>query len=247
MLNRCEILAVLRALGVQPGMMLEVHASLRSLGPVEGGVDTVLDALMEAVGTEGALVMPAFRLSPNLALTEEDLRMGLTMKIKILPEDAERTAMGLVADTFLRRPDVVTGEGIFRVSAWGKDAAKHAAGFQYLIDHGGHALLMGADIYRLSAMHYVEDALPAEIRARFRPEPEALEKYPEGEWLVEAWTPEAKPWYRIQDAAYEKGLILDGRVGGAKCMFLPVKPVIELYRQALLSDPLGLYGLRKKI
>ena len=244
MLNCFEILAGLRALGVQSGMTLEVHASLSSLGPVEGGADAVIGALMESVGTQGALVMPAFRLSPNQPLTDDDLRMGLTMKIKILPEDAERTAMGLVADTFRGRPDVITGEGIFRVSAWGKDAAQNAAGFQHLIDSGGYALLLGVDIYRLSAMHYVEDALPEEIRARFRPGPQALEQYPEGAWLVEAWTPEARPWYRIQDEAREKGLIVDGRVGAAKCMLLPVKPVIELYRQALLCDPLGLYGLR---
>jgi aminoglycoside N3'-acetyltransferase len=234
-------------LGVRPGMALEVHSSLRSLGRVDGGADAVIGALMDAVGADGALVMPSFRLSPNLPLTEDDIRMGLTMKIRILPEDADRTAMGVVADTFRKRPDVVTGEGIFRVSAWGRDADIHARGLHRIIEDGGFALLLGVDIYRLSAMHYVEDALPEEIRARFLPCPEAIAKYPADEWLVEAWAPEAKPWYRIQDEAREKGLIAEGTIGEAKCMLLPVGPVVDLYRQALVTDPFGLYGLKQRV
>lgn len=238
-----ELARGLRALGVQPGMALEVHCSLGQLGHMQGGADAVIDALMEAVGAEGAIVMPSFRLSRGVALSEEDRRLGLTSKIRILAEDEGPSAMGIVADTFRKRADVRTGSGIFRVSAWGKDADKHAAGFQRIIAHGGYALLLGVDIYSLSAMHYVEDVLPQAIRDRFRPSEEALAKYPEAQWMIEAWSPPAKPWYTIQDEAYEKGLITDGLIGNAKCMFFQVQPVIELYRQALLTRPLALYGL----
>ncbi|MFV0399780.1 MAG: AAC(3) family N-acetyltransferase [Oscillospiraceae bacterium] len=234
----------LEELGVRPGMALEVHCSLSSFGHVEGGAETVIDTLMRRVGEGGAVVMPSFRLSPNLPLTEEDERMGLTAKIRILPEDETRSAMGIVADTFRQRPDVVTGNGIFRVSAWGRDAGKNGSGLQNLIDTGGCALLLGVDIYRLSAMHYVEDAMPAEISDRFAPSAEARAKYPEDQWMIEAWSPEVKPWYAIQEEAYAKGLITDGYIGDAKCMFFEVRPVIELYRKALLERPFELYGLR---
>lgn len=40
--------------------VLIVHASYKALGAVEGGPDTVLAALSEAVGPEGTLLMPAF-------------------------------------------------------------------------------------------------------------------------------------------------------------------------------------------
>jgi aminoglycoside 3-N-acetyltransferase len=49
----------LLALGVRPGGVLLVHASLRSLGPVEGGAETVIQALLEALGPHGTLLMPA--------------------------------------------------------------------------------------------------------------------------------------------------------------------------------------------
>ena len=241
--SKADIVKGLKALGVKPGMMLEAHCSLSAFGHVSGGAAALIEALMESVGTEGAIVMPSFCLSPDLPLTGADKAMGLVKKIRILPPDEMRTAMGLVADTFRQREDVLTGEGLFRVSAWGKDAQFHAKGFGHVIDHGGYALLLGVDIYRLSAMHYVEDALPQAIRDRFAPPAEARAAYPEGEWFIEAWKPQGKPWYKIQDMAYERGLIKDIVIGGAKCMLMEVKPVITLYRQALETDAMGMYGL----
>lgn len=242
-ISRYEMEKGLMLLGIRAGMPLEVHCALGQFGHVEGGAATFIDTLMSILGQDGAMVMPSFRLSENLPLDEEDRRLGLVCKIRILKEDAEKTGMGMVSDTFRKRPDVITGEGLFRMSAWGKDAQKHAQGLHHLIEMDGWALLAGVDIYKLSAMHYVEDALPVAIREKFAVSDEARARYPEGEWLVEGWAPEAKPWYTIQEAAYEKGLIKDGVIGNAKCMLLRVRPVIELYRQALLTDPLGLYGL----
>ena len=40
-------------LGVEPGDLVFVHSSFRSLGPVEGGAGTVVAALEDAVGGEG--------------------------------------------------------------------------------------------------------------------------------------------------------------------------------------------------
>ena len=243
-LTQSDIEAGLHALGVRLGMALEVHSSLRSFGYVEGGAQTVIRALQNAVGEGGAVVMPAFRLSRKLPLTPEDTALGITLKIKILEEDETSTDMGLIADTFRQMPGVVTGEGCFRVAAWGKDAARHARkGFRRVIDRGGYALLLGVNIYRLSAMHYVEDAMPAGIKARFAPSPEALARYPAREWFIESFEPAAKPWYEIQSQAYAAGLVTDGVIGDSKCMFFPVRPVVELYRQALLARPYELYGI----
>lgn len=98
--------------------MIEVHCSMSSFGNIQGGGDTIINALKNAVGKEGAVVMPSFKLSPNLLLTDNDKKLGLKQKIKKLASDDEKTAMGIVSDTFRKMPDVVTGDGLFRVSAW---------------------------------------------------------------------------------------------------------------------------------
>jgi aminoglycoside N3'-acetyltransferase len=244
-ITKTEIENGLAHLGVKAGMMLAVHCSLSSFGQVDGGALTVIDALKNVAGPDGAVVMPSFKLSTDLPLDEADKRLGLTQKIKILQDESEKSRMGIVSDTFRKMPDVITGGGLFRISAWGKDAQKHAStGFQYLIDSAGYALLLGVDIYRMSAMHYVEDCLPVEIKNKFAPSQEAREIYPESEWHIEAWEPAAKPWYTIQDRAYENGYIADAMIGNAKCMLVQVKNVVELYRKALQTEPFELYGLK---
>jgi len=49
----------LRNLGIREGGVLLVHASLRSLGPVDGGAETVICGLLDALGEHGTLLMPA--------------------------------------------------------------------------------------------------------------------------------------------------------------------------------------------
>ena len=55
--DKNELVSQLRELGVREGMVLEVHSSLSSIGYVIGGSQTVVDALQEAVGFDGTLVM----------------------------------------------------------------------------------------------------------------------------------------------------------------------------------------------
>ena len=243
MIGKRDLVKGFWELGVRRGMALEVHGALSRFGCVDGGAEAVIEALMEAVGEEGAIVMPSFRLSKPLALTDEDREMGLTTKIRIVDEAEARTGMGILSDTFRMRHDVVSGEGIFRVSAWGKDREIHAAGFGHLIAGDGCALLLGVDIYKLSAMHYVEDVLPEAIRARFAPSQMARARYPEDCWWIEGWEPETKPWHTIEREARARGMIAEAQIGEAACLFFRVRPVIELYREALVERAFSLYGL----
>ena len=103
-------------LGVKSGMMLEVHSSLSSFGHVKGGATAVINALKNAVGAGGAIVMPSFKDSLDLPLNEADKKLGITLKIKLLNGDEERSGMGIISDTFRRMPDVKTGVGQFRSS-----------------------------------------------------------------------------------------------------------------------------------
>lgn len=182
-LNKQDLINDFCKAGINKGDEIEVHSSLSSFGYVDGGAETVISALKEAVGDNGSIFMPALRLSPELPLTEDDKKAGITSKIKILPENRTHSAMGIIADTFRMMPDTVTGDGIFAVSGWGRNAN-------------------------------------------------------------EAGEPPVKPWYSIQAQAYEKGLIREGYIGSCKYMCFGIWDVVGLYRQALETDPPGLYGLR---
>ncbi|WP_329115612.1 aminoglycoside N(3)-acetyltransferase [Streptomyces sp. NBC_01465] len=57
--TRATLASDLRALGVEPGETLLVHSSLSSLGWVCGGRVAVVQALLDALGPDGTLVVPA--------------------------------------------------------------------------------------------------------------------------------------------------------------------------------------------
>lgn len=243
-MNKTELIIELQKIGLQKGMEIEVHSSLSSFGYIEGGADTVIEALMECVGENGGIFMPALCLSPELKLTEADKSMGITSKIKVLPEDADKTAMGIIADTFRKRSDVITGKGVIRTAGWGRNAEQAAiGGLDHVIHNGGKALLLGVDIYKLTSMHYVENILPKEISDIFAPTEEISKIYPADEWFVETGTPPVKSWYTIQNLAYENGIIKDGYIGKCKYMFFDIWDVVSLYRKQLQKNPFKLYGL----
>lgn len=243
-MNKNELIGEFKRIGITKGMDLEVHSSLSSFGYVEGGAETVIEALIECIGESGSIFMPALRLSPPTELTENDRSMGITVKIKVLPEAAQHTNMGIIADTFRQRPDVITGKGIIQTSGWGVHAREAAkGGLDYVIHNGGKALLLGVDIYKLTAMHYVEDILPKEISNIFTPNEEALKIYPPDKWFIETGEQPVKPWYTIQDKAYKKKLIEDGYIGKCRYMFFDIWDVVSLYREELKNAPFKLYGL----
>lgn len=244
-ITKQDIVSGFQTIGIKPGMELEVHGSLRSFGYVEGGALTVIKALKEVVGYNGSIFMPSLRLSPRLPISEADKKLGITCKIKILSPETEHSAMGLIADTFRQMPDVLTGDGIFRVSAWGKNAHQVSHGFQHLLDHKGKALLLGVDIYSLTAMHYVEDLLPQKIRDIFKPSEEVNQIYPSEQWFIETGEPPVKPWYTIQKMAFEKGLIKEGLIGKCKIMLFDIWDIVGLYQKELRCNPYKLYGIER--
>lgn len=191
------------SLGLAKGMYVEVHSSLSSFGHVEGGAPAVIDALKNVVTPQGAVIMTAFPFSRRLEPDEDDRRMNISLKMRILdPDSDERTDMGLIADTFKRDPDVVLGTEQYPVAAWGAEAEINAKGLSNLHNKDGHALLIGVDICRLTSMHYVEGILPEEVKAINRPSDEVRKKYPAEKWYVETGIPPSFAWYAIQDEAY---------------------------------------------
>lgn len=54
--SRAQLAADFRALDVQPGDTVMLHASIRAVGRVAGGPDEIHLALKDALGAEGTLM-----------------------------------------------------------------------------------------------------------------------------------------------------------------------------------------------
>jgi aminoglycoside N3'-acetyltransferase/predicted enzyme related to lactoylglutathione lyase len=237
----------LRELGLGPGEAVEVHGALSQFGWVEGGAPTVVEALMRVVGEEGALVMSAYPLTLPLPLTDDDKARGIRAKVRFLAEgEVGRTGMGAIADAFRQRPGVVLGPGFHRVCAWGRNAEQHSQGYQYLLDLDGWVLLLGVDIHRCSSMHLAEAKvkLPPDITAVFETPADILCDYPADKWYIQYGEAPEDAWGKIQAEAERRGLIRHTQIGQAECRLFRAKAVVDLYAEALRTDPYGLYGLK---
>jgi aminoglycoside N3'-acetyltransferase len=96
--SKVQIVRDLEKLGVKKGDVLYVHSSLRSIGFVQGGPDTVINAMLEAVGPNGTLVLPAFSLPRSML---DVVRSG-----KIFNPQTTPCTIGLIPETFRKRPGV---------------------------------------------------------------------------------------------------------------------------------------------
>jgi len=149
----------LLALGVRPGGVLMVHSSLRSLGPVPEGAETVIRGLLAALGTEGTLLMPA--------LTYEHVgRHNPVFDVRHTPSN-----VGVIAETFRLRPgtrrslhpthSVCAVGPLSRVLLEPHAADTTPCGphspFHTLPEHGGQILMLGCGLEPNTSMHAIEE------------------------------------------------------------------------------------------
>lgn len=164
-----ELTAQLAALGVAPGDVVMTHASLRKLGPVEGGAVGVIEAQRAAVGPDGTLLMV-------LSADEDEPFDAHTSPVDV--ED-----MGWLAETFRTYPGVdVNDHPADRFAAVGPRAGwllnptplhdYHGPGsvLERLVAAGGKVLRLGSNPDTVTLTHYAEYLadVPDKIRVRRR-------------------------------------------------------------------------------
>lgn len=130
-ITKDDISAALKVVGVHTGQTLMVHTSLSKIGYVCGGAQTVIQALTEAVGECGTIMMPTQswkNLDPEDGVHDEVavedwqiIRDNWPAYDKLL---TPTNTMGAVAEMFRSWPGTIRSDHPARsVSAWGRHAA----------------------------------------------------------------------------------------------------------------------------
>ena len=87
-----KIVSDLKKCGIQTGDDLLVHSSLSSIGYVEKGAETIINALLQVVGEKGNLLMPS---SPNASL-----QLNYIQNLKLFDVLNTPSALGSITEKF---------------------------------------------------------------------------------------------------------------------------------------------------
>jgi len=103
------------------GNHVVVHASLASFGPIDGGARVVCEALVEAVGDGGTVVMPAFTHTETLKAVT--VGIGRTRPVAFHPDLSVSAELGEIAESFRHLPGVLrSSHPTHSFAAWGRQA-----------------------------------------------------------------------------------------------------------------------------
>ncbi|MDD6877086.1 MAG: AAC(3) family N-acetyltransferase [Clostridiaceae bacterium] len=233
-----ELVRDLRALGVTAGMKLQVHSSMSRIGWVDGGADTVLDALMTVLTPEGTLMLPSFNHGGAYA-------DGGCFDVASTP-----TSNGKIPDAFWRRADVCRGVNpTHPFAAWGKNAAYYVTHDQEaptmgadspldrLMRDGGYVLLLGVGYISNTFHHLVEVGIGAPCLAPCG-EVYPVRSYGGHACLAHTWSwrggvcpvnGKPEPLYADAMRAVERR----GRIGGAESMLFPMREAYTVIARTL--------------
>jgi aminoglycoside N3'-acetyltransferase len=229
-IDRAEIVGQLRALGVPAGVPLMLHASLRRIGSIEGGADTLLDALCECLGPRGTLVMP-------LGSNDDE-------PFDALRSPAERD-IGALAELFRQRAGtLVSDHPAARFGAFGARAMEileplplhdyygEGSALQRFTELDGRVLRLGADPDTVTLTHWAEylAVVPHKRRVRRRyVRADSGELWVEGlddcEGIVE-W-PHGDYFTQILLDFLAAGHARVGSVGGCTAELFEARPFVE--------------------
>ena len=160
-----DIQSALRTVGIEKRDVVFVHSSLSSFGHVEGGADTVIDALVETVGNDGTVVMPTFtwgsfhdkqRVIFDLADTPSE-----TGRIT----EVFRRRKGVIRSTHICHSVAALGPHAHDVMGEGIRSFGKGSSFNMLYRLNAWNLFLGVSFSVCTALHMVEEFMQVPYRA----------------------------------------------------------------------------------
>ncbi len=245
--TRQNIVADLKALGLKQNDIVLVHSSLSRIGMVEGGADTVIDALLEVIGRDGTLLMPSFQRGSEFFLAQSKF----VFDIRNAPSE-----VGVITETFRRRPGVIRSLSPTHCTAgigpktWDilkdHEQCRVSAGFgspyHKLVQAWSKILLLGVAHNSNTTLHFVENTNGAPTLCRQLFEPSVIDG--NGRTIAVPTWPHMpglqRNYPRVENILLEHGLQRSGKIGDADSKLIDAQGMSELIGGIIKRDPMFL-------
>lgn len=222
-----------------------IHSSMKAIGEVEGGADSVLDVWMEYL-EQGLLLLPTHTWAQ---MSEE---------YSVFDPEKEESCVGLLTNLFRKRQGVVRSlHPTHSVAAYGRYAAEYVQGeencntpctpggcYDRLRQAEGKILLVGVGHERNTFIHSVEEVLNVPNRLTDRPTlfqvilPDGSRKPVYMRRHYNAVQPHiSQDFVKLEQAFYDTGAAKRVKFGNADCILCDAEGVFEVTRHILAPDP----------
>lgn len=164
--NKDTLISQLSAAGIRKGDNVLVHSSLSKMGYIDGGPQTVVDSLLQAVGAEGNVLMPN---SPNASYQLDYIRTLYCFDVV-----QDKSMLGAITEVFRTHPEAIRScHPTEPVSCVGPDAAYFVGShfgeetpytenspFYKVAEKKGKILMIGVTLDNAGTnLHTLEDAI----------------------------------------------------------------------------------------
>jgi aminoglycoside 3-N-acetyltransferase len=246
--NRASLIRDLRSLGIIPGQILLVHASLRRIGRVSGGADDVVAALRQVLGQDATLVVPTSTADNSdtsrlyLARTK-DMSPGEIRRYRdaMPPFTPERPSVGMgrIAECVRTAPGAIRSQHPqTSFAALGPRARMLMTGHRLdchlgessplarLYEAGAWVLLMGVGYEACTCFHLAEYRyLPLPPRQVYRCV--IAEEGRRQWWSYEDVALDDRDFAALGAAFDQTGHVVRGYVGQAECRLVPLAAAVD--------------------
>ncbi len=242
-ITKDHLVADLKSLGVRAGDLLNVKVSLKSVGYVEGGPNTLIDALLEVVGPEGTIVTDSFVRVYPLPLSRENAEK---ISGRWTPSYA-----GAVANAMIKYPNAFRSlhpvQKFVAIGAMAEELTQNHTPDSYAYDVlrvmceiGGRNLKLGTDekVVGVGTTHVAIGALGFHQK---RPRAGVNYRNEKGEIVTfeRNWSGAcAKGLINFIPLYREAGAILsEGKVGHAESKITDMRKTLDVELEILSKDP----------
>jgi len=229
-------------LGVRRGGVLMVHSSLRSLGVVPGGAETVIAGLLDILGVDGTLLMPALSYesvtpeNPNFDVNKTLSNVGKLAEVFRLRSGTLRSvhpthsvcAAGALASQLLEHH-------IEDTTPCGPNSS-----FHLLPEYDGQILMLGCSLKPNTSMHAIEELV--EPSYLFDPPMDYHLTLTDGTSIAKIYKPHNfRGWeqrYERVGQVMEKAGLRHGHVLDAECYLIEARSLWDSVLNVMRRDPL---------
>lgn len=244
MYTKQDLLEAIEAIGVKRDDTLLVHSSMKALGEVENGAETVLDAFIEYM-EPGLLIFPTHTWD------------RINDKNPVFDPATERSCVGILPNLFMKRPGVIRSwHPTHSVAALGKDAEAYTAGEEQwdtpcsrqgcwgkLYDRKARILFLGCSLRSNTLLHGVEEWNRIPVRLTDEPQKLAI-RTPDGRLLERPLHRHYHPlcdvsehYGKMEAPFLHAGIARKGRIGDAVSILCDAVGMVDLTTAFLRNNP----------